>query len=79
VPDAALRLAIGEIHPELRDIERFARFGVSRLDLADDPESFAAPVRAIEPGLRVDYHPTYYAAFVRDPDGNNLEAVCHTS
>ncbi len=29
------------------------------------------------PGLRPDYHPTYYAAFVRDPDGNNIEAVCH--
>ena len=31
-----------------------------------------------EPGLREHYHPTYYAAFVRDPDGNNLEAVTHT-
>jgi catechol 2,3-dioxygenase-like lactoylglutathione lyase family enzyme len=29
------------------------------------------------PGLRVDYHPSYYAAFVLDPDGNRLEAVCH--
>jgi catechol 2,3-dioxygenase-like lactoylglutathione lyase family enzyme len=29
------------------------------------------------PGLRPDYHPDYYGAFVRDPDGNNLEAVCH--
>ncbi|HEY6771466.1 MAG TPA: VOC family protein [Solirubrobacterales bacterium] len=28
------------------------------------------------PGLR-DYHPTYYGAFVRDPDGNNIEVVCH--
>lgn len=27
-------------------------------------------------GLRTDYAPTYYAAFVLDPDGNNLEAVC---
>jgi catechol 2,3-dioxygenase-like lactoylglutathione lyase family enzyme len=24
-----------------------------------------------------DYHPSYYGAFVRDPDGNNVEAVCH--
>lgn len=24
-----------------------------------------------------EYHPNYYAAFVRDPDGNNVEAVCH--
>jgi catechol 2,3-dioxygenase-like lactoylglutathione lyase family enzyme len=29
------------------------------------------------PGLREHYHPTYYAAFVRDPDGNNVEAVTH--
>lgn len=28
------------------------------------------------PGLRVDYSPTYYAAFLIDPDGNNVEAVC---
>ncbi len=28
------------------------------------------------PGLRADYGPTYYAAFVLDPDGNNVEAVC---
>jgi catechol 2,3-dioxygenase-like lactoylglutathione lyase family enzyme len=29
------------------------------------------------PGLRVEYHPTYYGAFVLDPDGHNIEAVCH--
>lgn len=29
------------------------------------------------PGLRTDYHPNYYAAYVFDPDGNNIEAVCH--
>jgi catechol 2,3-dioxygenase-like lactoylglutathione lyase family enzyme len=29
------------------------------------------------PGLREHYHPTYYAAFVHDPDGNNVEAVHH--
>jgi len=29
-----------------------------------------------EPGLR-DYHPTYYGAFLLDPDGNNIEVVCH--
>jgi catechol 2,3-dioxygenase-like lactoylglutathione lyase family enzyme len=30
-----------------------------------------------EPGLREQYHPTYYGAFVLDADGNNVEAVCH--
>ncbi len=30
------------------------------------------------PGPREIYHPDYYGAFVLDPDGNNVEAVCHT-
>jgi len=29
------------------------------------------------PGLRLHYHPNYYGAFVIDPDGHNIEAVCH--
>ncbi|MEV4479099.1 VOC family protein [Micromonospora coxensis] len=41
---------------------------------------------AVEAGAEVlhaprvwpEYHPTYFGAFVRDPDGNNVEAVCHT-
>jgi catechol 2,3-dioxygenase-like lactoylglutathione lyase family enzyme len=31
-----------------------------------------------EPRVWPEYHPTYYGTFVRDPDGNNVEAVCHT-
>ena len=31
------------------------------------------------PGVRAHYHPTYYGAFVLDPDGNNIEAVCHAA
>ena len=31
------------------------------------------------PGLRPRYHPNYYGAFVLDPDGHNIEAVCHDS
>ena len=30
------------------------------------------------PGVREIYHPHYYGAYVLDPDGNNIEAVCHT-
>ena len=30
------------------------------------------------PGLRLHYHPNYYGAFVLDPDGHNIEAVCHS-
>jgi catechol 2,3-dioxygenase-like lactoylglutathione lyase family enzyme len=31
------------------------------------------------PGIREHYNPNYYAAYVRDPDGNNVEAVCRTA
>jgi len=31
------------------------------------------------PGLRPQYGPDYYAAFLFDPDGNNIEAVCHAA
>lgn len=30
-----------------------------------------------KPGIRKDYAPNYYAAFVHDPDGNNIEVVCY--
>ena len=44
---------------------------------------FAAAVEAgaevlHEPRVWPEYHPNYYGAFVRDPDGNNVEAVCHS-
>jgi catechol 2,3-dioxygenase-like lactoylglutathione lyase family enzyme len=29
------------------------------------------------PGVRADYHPNYFSAFILDPEGNNIEAVCH--
>lgn len=31
------------------------------------------------PGIRPHYHASYYAAFLRDPDGNRVEAVCHSA
>lgn len=31
------------------------------------------------PGIREIYHPNYYGAFIIDPDGHNIEAVCHTA
>jgi catechol 2,3-dioxygenase-like lactoylglutathione lyase family enzyme len=31
------------------------------------------------PGLRTLYHPDYYGAFLIDPDGHNIEAVCHNA
>ena len=53
---------------------------------AKDPESVQSFFRTAlalgveplhEPRLFPEYHPNYYAAFVRDPDGNNIEAVFH--
>jgi len=53
---------------------------------ADDVEAVDAFFRAAvtagaemlhEPRKWPEYHPRYYGAFVRDPDGNNVEAVCH--
>ena len=38
----------------------------------------AGAVRAARPRLWPEYHAEYYGAFVRDPDGNNVEAVCHS-
>ncbi|HEY0124787.1 MAG TPA: VOC family protein [Rhizobium sp.] len=31
------------------------------------------------PGIRAHYHPNYYGAFILDPDGHNIEAVCHVT
>ena len=47
------------------DVDGFHRGGLSSGGRDNGP-----------PGLRVDYSPTYYAAFLIDPDGNNVEAVC---
>ncbi len=38
--------------------------------------SAPARFRWLPPGLRPEYNPTYYAAFILDPDGNRIEAVC---
>jgi len=43
----------------------------------DAAVSFGAEVLH-EPRHWPEYHDRYFAAFVRDPDGNNIEAVCHT-
>jgi catechol 2,3-dioxygenase-like lactoylglutathione lyase family enzyme len=57
----------------------FAFNAASRADV----DAFYAAAMAAEgvengaPELRTHYHPHYYAAFVLDPDGYNIEAVCH--
>ena len=42
------------------------------------PPSPPGPSRCTNRRSGRSYHPDYYGAFVRDPDGNNIEAVCHT-
>ena len=51
--------------PDRQAVDRFYRAGLE----AGGRDNGA-------PGLRADYSPTYYAAFLVDPDGNNVEAVC---
>ena len=54
-----------------------------RVDTRGEVEVFYAAAMAAggtdngAPGVRAHYHRNYYAAFVRDPDGHNIEAVCH--
>jgi catechol 2,3-dioxygenase-like lactoylglutathione lyase family enzyme len=48
------------------DVEAFHRAGLAAGGIDNGP-----------PGLRPHYHPNYYAAFIIDPDGHHLEAVCH--
>ena len=52
-------------HYSLANVDAFWDAGIAAGGTDDGP-----------PGLR-DYHASYYAAFLRDPDGNRIEAVCH--
>ena len=55
-------------------------FAVETRDLVDAFHAAALKAGGRDhgaPGIRAHYHPNYYGAFVLDPDGNNIEAVCH--
>jgi catechol 2,3-dioxygenase-like lactoylglutathione lyase family enzyme len=55
-------------------------FRVADRDTVDAFHAVALAAGATDnggPGVREIYHPHYYGAFVLDPDGNNVEAVCH--
>jgi catechol 2,3-dioxygenase-like lactoylglutathione lyase family enzyme len=52
--------------PSRAAVDAFHRAGLAAGGRCDGP-----------PGLRAAYHPHYYAAFLLDPDGNRVEAVCH--
>ena len=53
----------------VRRARRSMRFTPRRLPMAARDEG--------PPGLRTHYHPDYYGAYVRDPEGNKICAVCH--
>ena len=61
----------GARHWALRAPDRDAVAGFHRAGLASGGRDDGPP------GLRPEFHPGYFAAFVLDPDGNNIEAVCH--
>lgn len=61
---------------------RESHIAFTATDRATVEAFFAAALQAgaevlHEPRVWPEYHPNYYGAFVRDPDGNNVEAVCH--
>ncbi|MFG3257577.1 VOC family protein [Streptomyces sp. NPDC048172] len=60
-----------ELHLAFTATDRAAVDAFHAAALAAGAESLHAP------GLHPEYHASYYGAFVRDPDGNNVEAVCH--
>jgi catechol 2,3-dioxygenase-like lactoylglutathione lyase family enzyme len=71
---------IGELNEG--DGFRESHIAFSAADRAQVDEFFRVAVAAgaevlHEPRLHPEYHEHYYGAFVRDPDGNNVEAVCH--
>ncbi|MBM3598523.1 MAG: VOC family protein [Alphaproteobacteria bacterium] len=55
----------------------FAASDHSRVDAFHGAALVAGGTDDGRPGLRPHYHADYYGAFVRDPDGNRIEAVCH--
>jgi catechol 2,3-dioxygenase-like lactoylglutathione lyase family enzyme len=68
---------IGQVEPGQAFHIAFAADNRAIVD-AFHEEALAAGARDNSgPGLRLEYHPSYYGAFILDPDGNNIEAVCH--
>src|ERR1700674_722694 len=69
--EAQVRTPIPGAHICFRAPDRAAVDAFHRAALADGGRDDGAP------GLRSNYHAEYYAAFVLDPDGHRIEAVCH--
>jgi catechol 2,3-dioxygenase-like lactoylglutathione lyase family enzyme len=66
-------------HPELKHAGTHIAFQAKTRSAVDQFHAAGLKAGATDngaPGVRADYGPKYYAAFVTDPDGNNVEAVC---
>ena len=61
----------GRLHVAFTAADRATVDAFYRAAMAAGAKDFGAP------GLRPHYHANYYGAFVLDPDGHNIEAVCH--
>lgn len=70
-PGAAPAVAVRGVHVAFAAPDRTAVEAFHRAALAEGAADNGAP------GLRPQYHPDYFAAFVIDPDGHRIEAVCH--
>ena len=69
-------LTTGEHEP--RDPYRLLKRPIApRCRHSSRPPSPVAPKCCTSRAVWPEYHPNYYGGFVRDPDGNNVEAVCH--
>jgi catechol 2,3-dioxygenase-like lactoylglutathione lyase family enzyme len=68
------------LHPGASVVPTHIAFRAATRDLVRDFHEAALAAGARDngpPGLREHYHPNYFGAFVLDPDGYNIEAVCH--
>ena len=82
LPEPAFWIGAGRIPGPPPETPEGQHIGFRAPDRAAVDAFYAAAVAAGgsdngAPGLRPQYHPAYYAAFVLDPDGHRIEAVCH--
>jgi predicted lactoylglutathione lyase len=64
--------------PQHRHAHRIHRQARAEVDAFHAAALAAGGIDNGAPGLRPHYHAHYYGAFAIDPDGHNIEAVCHT-
>ena len=76
----AAALETAKMRPSENCASRLAYAWTERYRLSDPMRSWYPGSGGSDggaPGLRPHYHANYYGAYVRDPDGNKLQAVCH--